>query len=423
MQHWWRIPLVFCFGVLFGSQILLMFVHLHTPTSNAFDVEKPIVKYIRREVAWLEDQELESEQMVKEAEKQLFKPVFNTEVVSPITAAKADEIQGEVVNIVVIAGGNKTRRIEELKAMIHSLLYFRTCPLHFLVITDSVAKNALTSFWKNLTKTEPKIKVSFYNLESSLVVLCQYPDRFYPGSRLKACLDAILQPDIEKVIVIDTDSMVLEDVRYFWDEFRNFTPEHSEANNCIGGLDLPEVTAPAIGNTIEMTVYYEQNTKFGADPDRRLGFGLNGGIVMLNLQRLRKIGWNDLWKRELAALDNSSLPTLDLGDQDVWNYMYRRMCKNHYIFPIEWNIQLCGPVLRFSFKDVYLAHGNCGLLAKRFRVFTTAWANMLKSEEHIRKATRSYFRKYLKAPLTDEDVSLLEGDFANSVDLLRGVHP
>jgi len=91
-----------------------------------------------------------------------------------------------------------------------------------------------------------------------LIFVDRFTCKWIDCNDTQACLDAILPTEIEKVLVIDSDVVLLEDVRYFWDEFKHFTESRSEAYNCPGGLALPEdAKAPAIGNAVEMTPTYE----------------------------------------------------------------------------------------------------------------------------------------------------------------------
>ena len=48
----------------------------------------------------------------------------------------------------------------------------------------------------------------------------------------------MLPDSVEKLIIIDTDCLVVSDVRYFWEEFENFTAEKGEVSSAFKGNTL-----------------------------------------------------------------------------------------------------------------------------------------------------------------------------------------
>jgi len=98
------------------------------------------------------------------------------------------------------------RRGPETIALVNSIMYHRSCPIHFHVVSDHPTLMRLRySFW-NVMKgllmiqqsqhqwvhsnsffsvIEPQVEISYYDIEWGLKQYCEFPDKFHPHSRIK----------------------------------------------------------------------------------------------------------------------------------------------------------------------------------------------------------------------------------------------
>jgi lipopolysaccharide biosynthesis glycosyltransferase len=65
----------------------------------------------------------------------------------------------------------------------------------------------------------------------------------------------------------------------------------------------------------------------------------NTGVILLQLQRLRELGWGQLW-RLIAEKDLITMLATSLADQDIFNAIIKQHPYLVYNLPCQWNVQL-----------------------------------------------------------------------------------
>lgn len=65
----------------------------------------------------------------------------------------------------------------------------------------------------------------------------------------------------------------------------------------------------------------------------------NTGVILLELKRLRELGWGQLW-RLIAEKDLMTHYTTSLADQDIFNAIIKQHPYLVFNLPCQWNVQL-----------------------------------------------------------------------------------
>jgi len=65
----------------------------------------------------------------------------------------------------------------------------------------------------------------------------------------------------------------------------------------------------------------------------------NTGVILLQLQKLRELGWGQLW-RLIAEKDLITMLATSLADQDIFNAVIKQHPYLVYNLPCQWNVQL-----------------------------------------------------------------------------------
>lgn len=188
-----------------------------------------------------------------------------------------------------------------------------------------------------------------------------------PGPQyvLKPLLLWALPREVGKVILLDTDVVVLHGIRPLWDEFERFGPH------------------AVIG------VGKEQSNLYKTD-----AVGINGGVQLLHLQRMRGAeAAAYLDALDLYASGRAGRWIGYLGDQTLYSYMAWTHAAQMHVLPCEWNRQLS---MQFGFRNrtvhscprrCELLHANYGPLkcvAKRMQAeggSCSAWRRIINGND------------------------------------------
>ena len=105
---------------------------------------------------------------------------------------------------------------------------------------------------------------------------------------------------MDSVIYIDTDVLMLRPPEDLWEFFEKFNKTQ------LAGL-APEGEVPAIGwyNRFARHPYY------GA-------LGVNSGVMLMNLTRMRRVRWND----DIYPIFKQYRYDITWGDQDILNILF-----------------------------------------------------------------------------------------------------
>ncbi|CAH8604123.1 unnamed protein product [Heterobilharzia americana] len=171
------------------------------------------------------------------------------------------------------------------------------------------------------------ITTQFYEIEKYEKQIKSFKSGHYSGHRsyLKLLITQILPANVNKVILLDSDILLNDDITNLWRLFDEFNQDQ-----CIG-----------IVAEQNPTFYYNMGQQFWP----KLGFGYNAGLLLIDLSKLRARQWNRLWLKIAFNLMKQKriLPT---AEQDVINAVLNQNKRWLYKLPCEWNIQLSAFSLR-----------------------------------------------------------------------------
>ncbi|PSN31281.1 LARGE xylosyl- and glucuronyltransferase 2 [Blattella germanica] len=110
-------------------------------------------------------------------------------------------------------------------------------------------------------------------------------------------------------------------------------------------LTLPKVLPDTLQKAIAIGLVENQSDWYLGKlwkkhrPWPALGRGYNTGVILLQLQRLRELGWGQLW-RLIAEKDLITMLATSLADQDIFNAIIKQHPYLVYNLPCQWNVQL-----------------------------------------------------------------------------------
>ncbi|KAG3285401.1 LARGE xylosyl- and glucuronyltransferase 2, transcript variant X1 [Ictidomys tridecemlineatus] len=225
----------------------------------------------------------------------------------------------ELLHVAIVCAGHNSSR--DVITLVKSLLFYRKNPLHLHLVTDAVARNILETLFR--TWMVPALGVSFYHADQLKPQISWIPNKHYSGlyGLMKLVLPGILPPGLARVIVLDTDVTFASDIAELWALFAYFSDKQ------------------VIGLVENQSDWYLGNLWKNHRPWPALGRGFNTGVILLWLDRLRQVGWEQMWtltaQRELLTLAATSL-----ADQDIFNAVIKEHPELVQPLPCVWNVQL-----------------------------------------------------------------------------------
>uniref|UniRef100_A0AAQ6IFG2 LARGE xylosyl- and glucuronyltransferase 2 n=1 Tax=Anabas testudineus TaxID=64144 RepID=A0AAQ6IFG2_ANATE len=217
----------------------------------------------------------------------------------------------ELIHVACVCAGHNASR--DVVTLVKSVLFHRRNPLHFHFITDTVANRILSSLFQSWMV--PSVQVSFYDADELKSEVSWIPNKHYSGiyGLMKLTLTKALPSDLSKVIVLDTDITFATDIAELWGIFRKFTDKQ------------------VIGLVENQSDWYLGNLWKNHKPWPALGRGFNTGVILLYLERLRRIGWEQMW-RLTAERELMSMLSTSLADQVIhWNSPKKLRVKNKHV--------------------------------------------------------------------------------------------
>ncbi|NXT56493.1 LARG2 glucuronyltransferase, partial [Pluvianellus socialis] len=240
----------------------------------------------------------------------------------------------ELLHVAIVCAGHNASR--DVVTLVKSILFHRKNPLHFHFITDSVAHQILQTLFQSWMV--PSVHVSFYNADDLKAGTCPHllpcrvalqpevswiPNKHYSGiyGLMKLTLTKALPSNLSKVIVLDTDITFATDIAELWAVFGKFSDKQ------------------VIGLVENQSDWYLGNLWKNHKPWPALGRGFNTGVILLLLDRLRRLGWEQMW-RLTAERELMSMLSTSLADQDIFNAVIKQDPALVYRLPCFWNVQL-----------------------------------------------------------------------------------
>uniref|UniRef100_A0AAF5PGR8 Glycosyltransferase-like protein LARGE2 n=1 Tax=Wuchereria bancrofti TaxID=6293 RepID=A0AAF5PGR8_WUCBA len=209
-----------------------------------------------------------------------------------------------------------------LSTLIKSILRYRQQAIVLHLLVDDITMRIISLLFN--TWRLPAVKVIYYNASQYLGRFSWIPNRHYSGRYgfLKLILNDILPADVDKVITLDTDALIMDDIAQLWSFFSKMT------------------SLQAIGLVENLSNWYLINR----NTSQRIvwpawGRGFNSGVMLLDLTKLRNISWSYIWK-EIASKNVKDYGPVELADQDVINAVINHHQWIVHKLPCEWNFQL-----------------------------------------------------------------------------------
>ncbi|XP_052800694.1 xylosyl- and glucuronyltransferase LARGE2s-like [Mya arenaria] len=224
----------------------------------------------------------------------------------------------EVIHISIVCAGNNATR--DIVTLIKSILFYRKNLLHFHFISDTIAETILRNLFKTWNLNE--VEYSFYPTTSVQKDINWIPNKHYSGiyGLMKLVLPKILPQSLRKVIVLDTDITFASDIAELWKLFAALTRE-------------------ALGLVENQSDWYLGKIWKNHQPWPALGRGFNTGVMLMNLDILRAIGWMSTW-RQVAEKELLVMYHTALADQDIINSVLKQYPNLVKTLPCQWNVQL-----------------------------------------------------------------------------------
>ena len=181
----------------------------------------------------------------------------------------------QVIQVAIVCAGADASRT--VVTMIKSILFYRRNPIHFHFISDQEARSILSLLFQ--TWSIPQVTVSFYKTEEVVTDVAWIPNKHYSGvfGLLKLTLPKILPASLTDVIVLDTDLAFSTDIGKLWTVFRRFNK------------------GQALGLVENQSDWYIPGKLWkNHRPWPALGRGLNTGVILMRVSRLRSVQWSQV---------------------------------------------------------------------------------------------------------------------------------
>lgn len=228
----------------------------------------------------------------------------------------------ETVHVGLVAVGSNATRAAV--TVVKSLLARRSgaLALHLMVDADSerVLDTVLTTW------ALANVTTQFYRIDQFVADVAWVPTAHESGvlGMTKLLYAAILPTNVTRLLALDSDLIFTSDVAELWRLFDAFNATH------------------AIGAAEQQSNWYLNQTH----GDHRAnvvwparGRGLNTGVLLLHLTRLRANGWAQRW-RKLTRRELIVRHRTGLADQDVLNLVALYHPEWVFMLPCTWNVQV-----------------------------------------------------------------------------------
>jgi len=125
--------------------------------------------------------------------------------------------------------------------------------------------------------------------------------KFLPCSSFRALFPEVLvqtDPNLERLIYLDTDMLLLRDIRYLWDEFDKFTDRTH-----VGAFSFE-------GNYYHVRNFFEALNRRKSTRVKGKKIIINPGLLLINnyLEEFRKLGSMDETRRHSTRINFDGFP-------------------------------------------------------------------------------------------------------------------
>lgn len=211
-----------------------------------------------------------------------------------------------LINIVLCSDDNYAQHIAVVIASIMAKTKERVC---FYVINDNISKDKIEKL-KNTADTF-KAQIEFITVSEDKFINVYLSGHVSKAAYFRLALADILRNDIEKVIYLDVDLLVFDDINKLWQ---------------IDLENLPLAAVPDYGIMASGRLCKQKKQVIGL-PVREKYF--NSGVLVVNLKEWRK---EDYTKQILEIINNNQFPH---HDQDALNKLFMHKWKE---LELRWNV-------------------------------------------------------------------------------------
>jgi lipopolysaccharide biosynthesis glycosyltransferase len=186
--------------------------------------------------------------------------------------------------------------------------------IHLYVVADTLRALSMECYKPRILKYLKNITIINRHDVRHLMTI---PPNIHLDGYFRCACDRLffheLFPDVDRMLYIDTDTLVLEDLQHLWDHFAYME------DKIIG-------VAHNKNDSLDATPSYESPKTQFLPPH-----GLNSGVMLYNMKYMRKIGYN------ATAMMMMNTESTKFADQDILNtyaYFHR---SEFYLLPCYWN--------------------------------------------------------------------------------------
>ena len=211
-----------------------------------------------------------------------------------------------LINIVLCSDDNYAQHIAVVIASIMAKTKERVC---FYVINDNISKDKIEKL-KNTADTF-KTQIEFITVSEDKFVNVYLSGHVSKAAYFRLALADILPNDIEKVIYLDVDLLVFDDINKLWQ---------------IDLENLPLAAVPDYGIMASGRLCKQKKQVIGLPVGEKY---FNSGVLVVNLKEWRK---EDYTKQILEIINNNQFPH---HDQDALNKLFMHKWKE---LELRWNV-------------------------------------------------------------------------------------
>jgi hypothetical protein len=292
--------------------------------------------------------------------------------------------EDSVMHIAFLVSGHHPELMDKTFDVMDNILRFTETTAQFYLLVDEQAKNL--AVLRAVVHNVEVVKVDTPAMMERMMVVKGAAEEKSKIPVAKLFTPDLL-PNVDRLILLDADIVVVNDMMELWREFDRFKTTD------IAGM------APAQDGYYVLHGHRGlkgvPNGMNGVSDDSYKGFnvshpGFNGGVMLFNLKRMRENNFTgkleEMVRNAMATNFTGAhpIPALRLGDQSLmseWPFEHPEL--GIHMIPNAWNFQLCdglwtaykeGPAMLEQFRVLFnfppkfddpsatpsLLHGNCG---------------------------------------------------------------
>lgn len=209
--------------------------------------------------------------------------------------------------------------------LLTSIFLFSKSKSNLLVLSDNICQGVLEDMPRKLR--ESFLTVSFYPFYEHAHRVSMISSKHYSAlfTLIKLAIDQIFL-EYDKVLFLDLDTIVIDDLEILWNYFDLFNKTQAWAfaeNQSSYYLGYYNLSKGKVHRT----------SPWPAD-----GSGINGGVLLADLKKCREMSWANVWQT-IYNRTKPAHPSLWMADQDIFNTVFKMHPHLLYRLPCRWNIQ------------------------------------------------------------------------------------